>query len=267
MKKNSMKAKLRDGKNVVGTFVYIPDPGIPELLGGLGYDFVILDMEHSATDWMLLQDMIRGCELGGVTPVVRMANGDIENIGRALDLGAQGIILPHIRSVDEAQAFAAALRYPPQGNRGACSVVRASRYFLDDWADHQIQSNEEVFGIGLIEDACALGCVTEIAAVPGLDALLVGRVDLGASMGVNGLGDSPALIAAAEQIRRDGLAGGAEVASILYDASGAAEAVAKGSRILIYSLDYKVLRSAYQAAITAIAAALPPSAQGTNKAA
>src|SRR5690606_12382356 len=117
MKKNLMKARLQAGHNVIGTFVYIPDPGVVELLGGLGLDFVILDMEHSATDWGLLEDMIRGSELGGTTPIVRMSNGDIDNIGRALDLGAQGIILPHVRSVEEARRFAAALRYPPEGIR------------------------------------------------------------------------------------------------------------------------------------------------------
>lgn len=267
MKKNLMKAKLQSGQNVVGTFVYIPDPGVPELLGGLGFDFVILDMEHSATDWGFLQDMIRGCELGATTPIVRMSNGDIDSIGRALDLGAQGIILPHVRSVEEAQKFSAALRYPPHGVRGACSAVRASRYFLDEWAGHQVQSNEEVFGIALIEDEVALKSVKEIAAVPGVDALCIGRVDLGASMGLNGLKEDPSLSAAVDQITRDGLAGGAHVASILYNAKEGGEAVAKGSHILIYSLDYKMLRSAYQGAMEGLQATLQGQKAGVGKAA
>ena len=256
MKLNRMKAKLKQGSVVIGTFVFGCDPAIPEILGGLGYDFVILDMEHSAKDWPGLEGLIRATELGGATPIVRLPGIDPARIGLALDLGAQGILVPHVRSVADARAFAEALRYPPIGSRGACSGVRATRYFIDDWMEHQTASNRHVLGIAMIEDASAVESAGEIAAVDGIDAICIGKVDLGASMGLNGLGDNVALSDAIDKVVERSLKGGADVAMVVYDTSETSRCLKKGSRIIIYSQDFKVMAAAYKSAIDGVKAVL-----------
>lgn len=249
MKVNTLRAKLADQNRVViGTFVFGPDPAIPEILGRIGYDFIIIDMEHSPNDWQQVAHLIRAGEIGGATPVVRVSSMRRDDIQRALDLGAAGILVPHISSLDQAKEFADIIRYPPVGSRGCCSSVRATAFSLDEWAEHKRRSNEHVLGMILIEDAGGLEVAREIGQLDGIDVALVGRVDLGTALGFDWRDDEK-LTPIVNKVIRDIRDGGRHAAYVVYDTKSAQEWVDKGCRVIVFSQDYKVFVNGYKTAL------------------
>ena len=115
---NQLKRALADGKTVFGLLNSIPSPLLVEMIGYAGFDFVILDMEHVCLNPETLENMVRAAECAGITPLVRVPNAAPDAILRALDCGAQGIVVPHVRTAAEAVQAVAASRYAPLGTRG-----------------------------------------------------------------------------------------------------------------------------------------------------
>jgi len=115
---NQLKHALAEGKTVFGLLNSIPLPLMVEMVGYAGYDFVILDMEHVCVNPETLENMVRAAECAGITPLVRVPGAAPEAILRALDCGAQGIVVPHLRNAEEAAQVVAASRYHPLGKRG-----------------------------------------------------------------------------------------------------------------------------------------------------
>jgi len=128
MKENRMKRKLKEGEAVHGSFVKITDPATIEIAAYRGFDFVIIDLEHGPHSVQGAQNLVRAAELGGITPVIRVVENSPSHILRALDIGAQGVELPHISNRKDAEKAAKAVRYFPRGERGLCRFVRAARY-------------------------------------------------------------------------------------------------------------------------------------------
>ncbi|MBS1879477.1 MAG: hypothetical protein JST31_08190, partial [Actinobacteria bacterium] len=110
---NSTKAKLRNGETVLGTFVFLGDPAVVEIAALAGFDFVIIDSEHAPRGPEAIEGMIRAAEARGITPIVRVSRTDEKEILRALESGAQGIIVPQLESGEQAAEAVAATRYPP----------------------------------------------------------------------------------------------------------------------------------------------------------
>src|SRR5437879_1556986 len=170
IRENVTKRKLAAGGTVFGIFVPFAEPGLVELCGIAGFDFAILDMEHGAIDVSECEDLIRAAEVVDVTPVVRLSATEAAAILRLLDAGAQGIMVPHVNSREDAERAVAAVRYPPQGHRGAGSQ-RAAAYGMKlhrrDWVRH---ANQEMLLIAMLEESDAMEHLADILAVPGIDA-------------------------------------------------------------------------------------------------
>jgi 4-hydroxy-2-oxoheptanedioate aldolase len=179
--------------------VRLPDPGLCEILGAAGFDFVLLDGEHGAVDATTIDRMVQGCFAGGTVPIVRvLRNDDWPAVMHALDLGAQGILLPHCRTAADARAFRDAALYPPNGHRGfgPGRGMHWGRVSIDDYFG---AINDAVLLIALIEDPEALEHVDAIAAT-GLDCLWVGTGDLALSYGVPGQRRHPKVLDASQRI-------------------------------------------------------------------
>jgi len=174
-------------------------PEICELAAGAGFDFVIIDMEHGSFGLESAVDMIRAVELKGATPVVRLPDGSISGIKKVLDAGAVGVIVPGIRTGEEARQIAAAVRYEPKGTRGACPYVRATGHGLTDWKQYSDWSDRESMAWALIENADAVRNIEDIAAA-GVDGLMLGPFDLSMSMGHQGDIEHPAVTDALNRV-------------------------------------------------------------------
>ena len=202
MKDNRVKRILRANGLALGTHVGgIADPQIVELIGLAGFDAAFIDMEHTSFDLHDVQLAVMAAERVGITPIVRTPGFDPAFILRLLDMGVQGIQVPHVSSAQTAHAAVKAVRYPPLGDRGMAAGSRAAEYGKIPLVEHMAQSNREILLACMIEDMEAVERIDEIAAVEGVDLLAVGPSDLSRSLGVSGHPDHPRLVAAIDRVR------------------------------------------------------------------
>jgi len=180
MRKNSALARMLAGEPAVGAFVGLGAPLAAELLSFAGFDFVLVDCQHGVWDDNAAMAAFRSICLGPAVPMARVRQNDFGAIGRLLDRGAMGIIVPLVNSVEEAQAAAWAVRYPPRGGRskGAFGAGLHGSGYGD-------AINDEVFLAVQIESIQAVDRAEEILAVEGVDGCWIGPTDLAASMGLD----------------------------------------------------------------------------------
>jgi 2-keto-3-deoxy-L-rhamnonate aldolase RhmA len=202
MKENRVRRILQEGGLALGTHVGgIADPQIVEIIGLAGFDAAFIDMEHTSFDLHDVQLAVMAAERVGITPIVRTPGFDPAFILRLLDMGVQGIQVPHVDSAETARAAVNSVRYPPLGDRGMAAGSRAAEYGRIPLVEHMAQSNREIILACMIEDMAAVERIDEIAAVEGVDLLAVGPSDLSRSLGVSGQPDHPRLVAAIDRVR------------------------------------------------------------------
>jgi len=191
--RDSLRAQVNAGRVLIGTFVTIGHPAICELVSSAGFDFVVLDMEHGS-----ISDDIAGLIVAarpGTSVLVRVPVGEAPWIGRALDAGAAGILVPQIAGPDAARRVVDLARFPPLGNRGL-GPARATGYGsqIMEYFSH---ANEQLLVSVQIESRQALDQLDHVASIDGIDVLFVGTGDLSVSLGVPGKLDHPAVRGAA----------------------------------------------------------------------
>ncbi len=174
--KNLLKEKLAKGQNVIGTFNGFSDPYATEILSRMGFDWILIDGEHSPLGIETMQGMMQAMNGSGCTPLVRPQWNDMVIIKRVLDIGAQGVLVPWVNTKEEAEYAVQACKYPPQGLRG-CGPRRAA---LGD-PEYVKTANEETMVIVQIETAKAVNNVDDILSVKGVDGVYIGPFDLAMS--------------------------------------------------------------------------------------
>jgi 2-keto-3-deoxy-L-rhamnonate aldolase RhmA len=201
VKLHRIREKLRGGEPTMGCFMSLGSSAVAELLGHSGFEWLVIETEHSGLDGAQVEELVRAVETTGAVPFVRVPSSDRVAIQRALDIGARGIVVPLVRSVEEAAAIVAATRYPPEGRR-SFGPLRAARYGMDNKA-YLEQANEQIVVILILETREAVEVLAEIVAVPGIDGLYVGPFDLSLSLGLDPLrADAPELEAVIEEAHR-----------------------------------------------------------------
>ena len=214
MATNSLKRKLRAGKPAFGCMITFPSAPIVEMLGYMGYDWVLIDNEHGSITVDTSEDMIRAAELTGVAPIVRPVTNRPEVIAPFLDRGAWGVQVPHVNTREEAQAAVAACKYFPEGQRGSFSRGRPANYGIGGvkTADYFAQANAETLVCLMLEEVVAIENIDEICKVKGVDVLFIGSGDLSQSMGHPGQQAHPEVLAVMEKgvkrIREAGVVAG-----------------------------------------------------------
>jgi len=185
MVKSRALQKLRAGElvKVVG-ISRVGDPWLAELVGRLEFDVIWFDMEHRAFGYDVVGNQALACRATGIDLMVRVLKQGYTAPMRALELGANGLMVPHVRSVAEAREWVEWTRYPPLGRRGFDGAGVDADYMLTDPVEHLKHGNQEVFLMLQIEDREAVDCADEIAALEGVDLLFVGPGDLSISYGV-----------------------------------------------------------------------------------
>jgi len=183
MKTNLVREKLSAGKATLGCFLGLGSPNVAELLGHVGFEWLVIETEHSALDITRVEQMLMAIQGTPAVPIVRLPSSDQVYIQRALDIGAMGIVVPLVKSVDEARAVVSATRYPPVGTRGF-GPLRACNYMLDT-KDYFYRSNENILTILILETRGAVDNLEAIASVPGVDVIYLGPFDLCLSLGLD----------------------------------------------------------------------------------
>jgi 2-keto-3-deoxy-L-rhamnonate aldolase RhmA len=182
-----------------GTFLSLGSPLAARLAAQLGFDWVLIDLEHGACGEETLPSLLLAVEGTDCAPIVRVVSNNQDSIKRALDLGAVGVMVPYVSTAKEAAAAVAFTRYPPAGRRGVASSTIATGFGL--WTDQYHRSApDDVLTIVQIETREAVENAEAIAAVDGVDVLFVGPLDLSFNLGCPSQFDHPDLLAATNRV-------------------------------------------------------------------
>lgn len=206
MRKNAFKQAIAEGRQQIGIWNMTRDTQLTEMLGGCGFDWLLIDCEHTPNSMADVLAKLQALNGSATAPAVRPTHLNVAEIKRLLDIGAQTLIVPYVQTVEEAELAAAAVTYPPHGIRGVAGGTRSSQY--GNVPGYFENAREEICLILQIETVAALQRLEEIAAVPGIDGLFIGPADLAASMGHPGNPSHPDVIETiATAIRRIQAAG------------------------------------------------------------
>ena len=189
--------RLRAGELLSATWIKTPHPHVVEVLAHSQLDAIVLDAEHAPFGREAIDRCVLAARAGGKPVLVRPSSGEPAAILQALDAGAQGVVVPHVRNMREAEAAVLACHYRT-GGRGFAGSTRAAGYTTLGMAAHR-EAARGVVVVAQIEDAEALGEIADIARVPGLDAVFIGRADLTVSLGAD-TPDDPVVVEAVETI-------------------------------------------------------------------
>lgn len=184
MRENRVKRLLKGGRPAVGTWLNIGSPFTAEAAAALGFDWLVVDMEHSPIGIETAAVMFQAIGGMGTAPMVRIPANTEENFKRALDAGAWGVVVPMVRTAEEADAAVGWCRYPPAGKRSMAGSPRHARAFGADAPTYFARANDEIVLVIQLEDIEAVRRADAILKVPGLDACFIGPTDLSASMGL-----------------------------------------------------------------------------------
>lgn len=180
----NLKEKLQKNELTVGSWLSLAHPAIAEMMAKIGFDWLTVDMEHSAITLPQAQSLVQVIGLSGCVPLVRVGENNSGLIKRVMDAGAHGVIVPMVNSRDDAEKAVSAVRYPPLGTRGV-GLARAQGYGLS-FEEYKTWLEKESLVIVQIEHIKAIENLEEILDVPGIDASIIGPYDLSGSLGFPG---------------------------------------------------------------------------------
>lgn len=254
--KNLVREKMLRGETTVGSFMEIGSATAAECLALAGFDYIIIDTEHGPFNPQSALEFIRAARLYGTSPFVRVPEISRAAILKALDIGAQGLIIPQLNSVAEAEAVVRWGKYSPLGERGVSSSA-GSGFWYEEYAQQGLPhyfevSNRESM---LIPQCETLGCLEhleEIVALPGIDGIFVGPFDLSTAMGIPGEFDRPEFQAALRRIQAVCRAAGKPSLIFAGSLDAARADLALGYDSITYGLDAFLLVDAGKAAVRAI---------------
>jgi 2-keto-3-deoxy-L-rhamnonate aldolase RhmA len=248
-----LRRRLREPQPLAGAILSLPEPGLATILGGSGFDYVVVDAEHGPFSLATLRAVLEALANTPAHAIVRVAANDPTLIKQTLELGVDGIQVPSVGSPAEAAAAVRATRYAPEGARGI-GVGRSTRHGLDLPA-YLHEANARTAALVMIEDASGVEHVEEIAATPGLDAIIVGPLDLSAGLGVIGQTDHPRVAEAIERIVAAGRAHDVPV-GLGGPPGDLAKLAARGSHVTLVFFDALDIGAAARGAVAAARASL-----------
>jgi 4-hydroxy-2-oxoheptanedioate aldolase len=208
--RNVFKQAVKERRLQIGLWSSLASNIGAEIISDSGFDWILLDTEHSPNEIPMLVQQLQAVGKGTATPVVRAAWNDLVLIKRILDIGAQSVLIPYVQTPEEAKRAVQAVRYPPRGLRGVAGAARASRY--GRVTDYLKKADDEICLLVQVETKSALDQIEAIASVEGVDGVFIGPADLSASLGHLGNAQHPdaqaAIQDAAKRLAKVGKAAG-----------------------------------------------------------
>lgn len=195
----TLKQKLKANKTAIGSWITLGNSSIGELMARTGgFDWLVIDMEHSVIELRDAQELMQAIDLAGVPPLVRLTSNDENQIKRVMDAGAHGVVVPLVNSKEDAERAVRSVYYPPKGTRGV-GLARAQKYGASfsaykDWLD------KNAVVIVMIEHIDAVDAIDGILSVDGVDGYIIGPYDLSSSLGVPGEFDNSKVVNAIDRI-------------------------------------------------------------------
>jgi 2-keto-3-deoxy-L-rhamnonate aldolase RhmA len=255
---NTTKSKLKRNELALGFGVHhLRSSATAMLAAASGHDWLFIDMEHGAHSVHEATQLCIAALPTGITPIVRIAADALDEGTRALDNGALGVIVPHVDTVERAREIARVFRYPPLGTRSWGGPPAAYGYRPPGNAEAQAALNEAVLVVAMIESPQAVGNANAIAAVEGIDALLIGTSDLTAELGISGQIDHPRVAEAYEKVGAACRANGKALGmGGVYDKDTASRYIKGGARMILSGSDHNYILAGAKARTEILRAAV-----------
>jgi len=237
----SLKEKIRNRELTVGSWITLAHPAIPEIMANAGFDWLVVDLEHSVITIQQAEELIRVISLSGATPLVRLTSNNPDQIKRVMDAGSHGVIIPSVNSREEALTAIQSTKYPPKGNRGF-GLARAQGYGRK-FSEYLGWESDNPIIVVQIEHMEAVNNIDSIFSLDEIDAFIIGPYDLSGSIGVPGELDHPEMNKAMNKIfesaERFKKPGGLHL--VEPDPAQLSDAIADGHKFIAYSLDTRML--------------------------
>ncbi len=251
----ALRHRVLAGEATIGVFASLGSAVAAELLGRGGFDWIIVDLEHGMGSEAELHGQLLAVQATPTAALVRVASAERLRVGRALDLGADGLMIPRLERVTDVAETVGWMRYPPAGIRGVAPATRGAGY---SQRPHPTLSevNGQVLGVFQVESMVAVEAAGELASIDGVDVLFVGPADLSHSMGIPGEIEDPAFVAALDRVVAACRTHGKSAGILLRDPDAVPAALAQGFRFLGVASDSGMLISGVRAAAAASRAAL-----------
>jgi 4-hydroxy-2-oxoheptanedioate aldolase len=195
----TLRARVLGGELVTGTWLNLGSNISAEIAARAGFDWVLIDLEHGSGNEADLVSQLQAVDTTGTVSIVRIAWNETPRFKRTLDMGPSGVMIPYVNTAAEARQAVAAMRYPPQGVRGAARFHRANGYG-QEFERYFAEANEKLLTVVQIETTEAVANAEEIAAVEGVDVLFIGPLDLSVSLGITGQMQHPEFRAAVKHV-------------------------------------------------------------------
>lgn len=241
--KNKLRKALLNREVTFGIWQQLGHPGITEILANAGFDWICVDMEHGAIDFETMTNIFRTIDAYDCVPVARLPLNDPIWIHRTLDAGARGLIIPMVKTAQEAEAAIREAKFPPRGERGY-GYSRANKHGAD-FEEYCTEANDEIAMIMQIEHKDAIANLDAILEVDGVDGLFIGPLDLSGSMGITGQMDHPDMQAALKKYMSACKAHEASAGTHIVhpDGNNISETVKAGYTLIALGLDNSLLNS------------------------
>ena len=241
---NPMKSGLRAGESYIGTFAKIADASVVELFSLCAFDYFIVDNEHSQMNKESMADLLRAADISGIIPIVRVRENSRSQILHALDAGALGVMVPETSTAAEVKHVIDSAFYAPEGSRGYTASNRAAGYGSMDAAEYATMANANILAIAYCETMEAIENLDEMLAIPDLDALWIGPMDLSQALGVTGQPKHPKVVAAIDEIIARCKKAGVAVGTIAADAQATQDLLRRGVQLIGLSSDQAMIINA-----------------------
>ena len=250
---NFIRERALGGELLTGAFLNLGSSLTVEMAGHAGLDFVLIDMEHGGGDQESLVPQLQAASATDAAPLVRIAWNEPWRFKRVLDAGAMGVMVPWVNRAEEARAAAAAMRYYPDGIRGAAILNRGTG-FGARYEEYFDQANDNLTTVVQIETSEAVDAAGDIAAVDGVDVLFVGPFDLSISMGMRGQFEEPAFKAALDTVAAAAKGAGKAAGILLAKPEQIADVVERGYTFIALGSDGGLVANGMRANAEALAA-------------
>ena len=250
--KNILKEKIKTGETVIGTWSSLSSSNVINVLGFTNLDFVVIDMEHGSMSFETAENMVRAAESSNIAPVIRTWDADCQTILRALETGVKSIMVPHVKSANDAEKISNACKYFPDGKRGLSPYTRLHGYKHENIDASLKKTNKETLCGILVEGKEGLANLEEIVKVKGLDLIYLGLFDICQSLGLPGQVNHPDVLFEVDRCQKLIGSKGIAAGSMSTDINYINKLLEKNYQFIAYLNDSAALRAYFDTELSKI---------------